>query len=138
MQVFSRAYQIQKHCKCQIRLNYYFHGLLSFKGVSEKKNPSFLQTYINIAAAIRKNFTRSLYTLVKSRNILETKRSYSSEDELTVKILISTMLMMQALIPRGLQIFQVLLCFLQRIMKQTYSSPDTCNDLLATPSSLTA
>ena len=78
------------------------------------------------------------FLFVKSRNILKTKRTYSSEDELTVKILISTMLMMQALIPRGLQISQVLLRFLQRIMKHTFSSPDTCRDLLATPSSLTA
>ena len=45
-------------------------------------------------------------SFVKSRNILKTKRTYSSEDELTVKILIWTMLMMPALIPGGLHISQ--------------------------------
>ena len=57
----------------------------------------------------------------KSRNIFRTKRSYSSEDELPVKILIWAMLMMLALIPGGLQISQdIVVCFLQSIMQQTF------------------
>ena len=76
--------------------------------------------------------------LCKIKKDFKTKSTYSSEDELTVKILILTMLMMQTPIPRGLQISSALLCFPQKIMQQIFSSPDTCNDLLATPSSLTA
>ena len=43
--------------------------------------------------------------LCKIKKDFKTKSTYSSEDELTVKILISTMLMMQTPIPGGLQNF---------------------------------
>ena len=80
----------------------------------------FSQKMMLVKQCLTEILVKIIFLFVKSRNILKTKRTYSSEDELTVKILISTMLMMQALIPRGLQISQVLLRFLQRIMKQTF------------------